>query len=321
MVITVTLNPLLEKRYFVENFEKGKTYRVTKKTNTAGGKGINVSRQLNLLGIKNLAVFPLGGNNGKTYRQVIESERINYYAVSVKSETREGALIIENGERVTTFIGDNVPLSENDIGKFLAKIEKVYDNSSIILFAGSVPNEEAAEIICEGIKRGAELDKIVFLDTYGKHLRECLNLAPFAVHNTVAETESSLGIELNDEKSKTDYLKSLYDKGVKLAFLTDGPNPAYAMKFGYLYKIVPPKIRETDATGSGDVFVAGLIHGIEKDNVFNDFVKYASALASANAGKLETASVKFEEAENLIGKVGIFEIGDKMKVIDDSPNY
>jgi 1-phosphofructokinase family hexose kinase len=321
MVITITLNPLLEKRYFVDTFEKGKTYRVLHSEYAAGGKGVNVSRELNLLGIKNLAVVPIGGNNGKTYRQVLEHEGINYYAFSVKSEMREAALIIENEKRVTTFIGESAPFSETEIRKIIEKTNKTYENSSVILFAGSVPNEEAAEIICEGIKRGNELDKITFLDTYGAHLARCLDARPFAVHNNVAETEKSLGISLASEKEKIAYLTSLYEKGIKHAYLTDGRNPAYAMKFGYLYKIIPPEIDEIDPTGSGDVFVAGVIHGIEKDNVFNDFVKYAIALASKNAAKLETAKVKFDEADDLTTKVEIKEIGRKMKVIDDSPNY
>ncbi len=321
MVITVTLNPLLEKRFFVNNFEKGKTYRASKSANTAGGKGINVSRQLNLLDIKNIAVFPLGGNKGKTYRQIIENEKLNYFAVSVKSEMREAALIIENKKRITTFIGENIPIESADVKKIESKIEKMYENSSLILFAGSTPNEEAAEIICKGIKLGNELDKITFLDTYGKHLRKCLESAPFVVHNTVKEVENSLGISLATEEEKTEYLKSLYSKGIKMAFLTDGEKPTYAIKFGYLYKIIPPEIEELDATGSGDVFVAGIIHGIEKDNVFNDYVKYATALATVNARKLETAQVKFDEIKGVVEKVKIAELGDKMKLIDDSPNY
>ncbi len=321
MVVTVTLNPLLERRYFVDNFEKGKTYRVNQNTYSAGGKGINVSRELNLLGIKNLAVFPIGGNKGKIYRTILEEEGINFYAISVKSEIRDAALIIENNYRVTSFIGENNPLSNEDINKFKTKIAKVYENSSIILFAGSVPNEESAEIICEGIKRGNELDKITFLDTYGKHLQTCLDAIPFAVHNTVSEVETSLNISLKTEEEKLNYLKNLYEKGIKLVFLTDGENPAYAMKFGYLYKIHPPKVSEIDSTGCGDVFVAGIIHGLEKDNVFKEFLKYATALASTNAKMLYTAKVKFEDAENLLDKVTIEEIGPKMKIIDDSPNY
>ncbi len=319
MVITVTLNPLLERRFFVKNFEKGKTYRVGKSVYSAGGKGINVGRELNLLGIKNLAVVPIGGNNGKIYRQVIENEGINFYASSVKSEMRDAAVIIEDGKRVTTFISENIALAPQDISKLSAKLEKMYENSSVMLFSGSVPNEDAAEIFFKGIELGNKFDKITFLDTYGAHFKECLDLAPFAVHNNVEEVERSLNIDLQSEQSKIDFLKSLYEKGVKLAFLTDGGNPAYAMKFGYLYKITPPEVNEIDATGSGDVFTAGVIHGIEKDNVFNDFVKYATALASANAAKLETAKVTFEEAKELIDKVTITEIGDKMKVIDDSP--
>ena len=60
MILTVTLNPLLEKRLEFQSVELGKDQRAKNEFYAAGGKGINVSRQLNLLGVKNSAFTWLG---------------------------------------------------------------------------------------------------------------------------------------------------------------------------------------------------------------------------------------------------------------------
>jgi tagatose 6-phosphate kinase len=321
MVLTITLNPLLEKRYFVGKIKSGKTFRSRNDYYASGGKGVNVSRQLNSLGIDNLALIPIGGNTGKIYRHVIEAEGINFSAMSVKSEMRLGSVIVEAGKKVTTVIGENIPLLESDISKIKDKLDKMIENASTIVFAGSVPDEKSAEIICRVIERGNELDKVTILDTYGTHLQKCINAAPLAVHNNVSEIRNSLNLSLAGEEEIISYLKFLYESGVKIAAVTDGKNPAYFLKFGFLYKVVPPRVKEIDSTGSGDSLVAGIIYGLEKDLVFNKIMENAIALGAANASQLSTSSVQKEIMEELAQKVKITEIGEKMKVIDDSPQY
>ncbi len=321
MILIITLNPLLEKRYFVEKLEISKTHRVEKYKFSAGGKGINVGRELNKLGLENLSIVPIGGNTGKIYRHTIENEKISFSAISVKSELRTGTVIVEKGKRVTSFIEPGFPLSSDDISKIKEKINKMIENASTVVFAGSVPNKESAEIICSGINWANQLDKVTLLDTYGTHLKSCVKSSPMIIHNNIEEVSKSLNIPLKKEKEVLDYLKSLYESGVKIAVLTDGENPAYALKFGYYYKIYPPKITEIDSTGSGDSFVAGLIYGLEKDLVFSETLRIATALGTLNAATISVSTVEKDDCDKLVPLVKIEEIGDKMKVIDDSPRY
>ena len=71
MILTVTLNSLLEKKLFL-NSKESENNRAYKQQYSAGGKGINISRQLNCLGIQNHALTFLGGANGKKLRGAIK---------------------------------------------------------------------------------------------------------------------------------------------------------------------------------------------------------------------------------------------------------
>lgn len=319
MILTVTLNPLLEKRFFFKAVELGKSHRSFKEELSAGGKGINISRQLNLLGMKNSAYTFLGGNNGKLLRSILAHEQIEYSSVSTRSETRSADLIIEENNRVTTFFGINSEITKEESYHFKEKLEKMIQNCSIAVFSGSSPCKETDDIFPYAIELANKHDKISILDTYGAHLSDCIDSLPTVVHNNVSEVEESLGISLKRETEKVDYLDHLYKKGIKLAFLTDGPNPFYASKYDFHYRIIPPYINEFDSTGSGDAFAAGLVYGLENSLVFEDFVKIAVALGAANASMLETCRVSKEIMDRYISGINIEPIGKRMKLIDDSP--
>ena len=322
MILTVTLNPLLERRLFFDSVELGKSNRAFKEIFSSGGKGINVSRQLNYLGIKNTALTFLGGNNGKILRNCLTQDKIDFTIVSTKSETRSADIIIEeNNNRNSTFFGLNSEILKEEAEEFKHKLDKMIQNCSTVVFAGSSPSKFTDDIFPYGIKLANEYDKISILDTYGNHLQECLNVSPTVVHNNIDEIQMSLGNILNNEKDKLDYLHSLYSKNIKLMFLSDGENSLYAEKFYFNYKVNPPNIKVIDATGSGDAFVAGIAFGMEKSLTFDEFIKIGVALGTANAAKLSTCNVTIEEMNFYIEHVKVSSIGKKMKLIDDSPNY
>ncbi len=322
MVLTVTLNPLLENRIEFESIKLGAVSRGSNKEFKAGGKGLNVSRQLDYLSIKNVALLFLGGNNGKTLRKILIDENVDFASISCKSETRAATLAIEKSKkRITSLFEPSGELTENEINEFKTKLIKMIQNCGIVVFSGGVPNKKAASIITYGIELANELDKISILDTYGEHLQDCINAGPSIIHNNVQELENSLAIELNSEENKVKLLKEFYNKGIKLAFITDGLKPTYASKFDFIYKIEAPKIKRIDATGSGDAFVAGITYGLEKSLVFDQFVKIATALGSLNTSKWDVCTGKLDEIESTIDAIKIKPIGKKVKLIDDSPTH
>lgn len=322
MILTVTLNPLLERRMIFHSINLGGDYRCRKEFFTAGGKGINVSRQLNQFGMKNHSFTFLGGNNGKILRHCLTEDKIEFTVVSSRSETRSADLIIEEDtKRLTTFFGANSYITQAEASEFKTKLEKMIQNCSAVVLSGSSPCPETDDIFPYAIQLAHEYDKTSILDTYGLHLKKCLDAAPTIIHNNVTELEKSLNINLQSEESKIDFLMQLYKKGIKLSFITDGSRPAYAAKFDYIHKIESPKIDVVDATGSGDAFVAGIVYGMENSTVFDEMIKSAAALGAANAAMQNTCSVSTDTMEQYLDKITISTIGKKMKLIDDSPSY
>ncbi len=320
MILTVTLNPLLEKRLYFKQLELNANNRSFKEELKSGGKGINVSRQLNKLGILNQAITFLGGQTGKDLRKILTEENINFYAVTSKNSTREAIVAIDsNLNSTTTLFPPNPIITEQEAKDFASKLERMIMNCSIVVFSGSSPCSATDFIFPYGIELANKYDKISLLDTYGNHLNECLKAKPTAIHNNVEEINSSLNLNLKTEEDYLNFLRDLYSKDIKLSFITNGAENTYCSKFNFHYKITNPKVTQIDSTGSGDAFVAGILYGLEKDLVYEEFIKIGSALGALNASVLETCNFEYEAISTLIDSVVVEPIGKKMKLIDDSP--
>jgi tagatose 6-phosphate kinase len=321
MILTVTINPLLERRYLYQSLDLSSVNRNGKLTIKAGGKGINVNRQLNKLGVKNIALLFTGGANGKLLRETLRAEKIFFTEIITKNETRDSAIIIDkSAEKIYSFFGTDTLISLSEAGEFISKLEKAISTCEIVVFSGSSPCKETDSIFIEGIKIANKLDKISVCDTYGKHLQDCYNASPTIIHNNIDEIESSLGLNVKSETDYIDFLNFLYEKGIKQAFITDSTNQFYASNFDFHYKVTPPEINAVDSTGSGDAFVAGTVYGWHNKLTFEKQLRLATALGVLNAKSLEVCDVEINDADSFAEKIQIEAIGKRLKKIDDSPD-
>ncbi len=321
MILIITLNTLLERRFSYEQVLSGRVNRNAVTKVSAGGKGINVSRQLKKLGVKSYNYFFSGGTNGKIYRDTLKSEELDFSFISTKSETRHAAVITSEKEKtVSSYFSEDPKISQNEVDEFKSKLDKMIQNCEIVIFSGSSPSTETDYIIPYCIELANKYDKVSICDTYGKHLQSCIDAAPTMIHNNLSEIKYSLGISLKDEKSIADYLYNLYHKGVKRTYLTNGSNNFYASNFDYIYKIKPLDIQEIDATGSGDSFVAGLVNCWINSDLFEDSLKFATAIAGLNAATFDVSNVNLKDVIKFKDKVEILPVGKKTKTIDDSPH-
>ena len=321
MILTVTINPLLEQRFTFTKVSSVVQNRNGKVQLAAGGKGINVNRQLNILNVHNIALTFAGGTYGKLFRESIKNEGIDFSLIHTHSDTRICSVIINSAEKsISYYFSENQTISKDEIDKFIVKMQKMIQNCAIVIFSGSSPCEEADKIFPAGIEMANKFDKISICDTYGRHLDNCYSASPSIVHNNVEEVVNSLQINLNDERDKLFFLDSLYSKGIKQVYLTDGDKNVYASNFDFHYKVSVPNVKGVDSTGSGDAFVAGIAYGWNNNLVFNEQVKFATALGAANAQMFDVCNVPIDKARKLVESVEVHPIGKKIKTIDDTPD-
>ncbi|HAB54376.1 MAG: 1-phosphofructokinase [Ignavibacteria bacterium RIFOXYB2_FULL_35_12] len=320
MILTVTLNPLLEHRLAYKVLHIGKENRSAVENYKAGGKGINVSRQLNVLSVDNLAFTFLGGSNGKILKKLLGEEKINFTFISTHSETRSSAIILdESNKSITSYFGNDPQISLTEAEEFKFKLDKMIQNCEMVVFSGSSPCEVTNSIFPFGIQAANKHDKISICDTYGTHLKDCIDASPTILHNNIDEVEKSLKVSLRSENQIIDHIKFLNSKNIKQAYITDGANPTYAANFDFKFKATNPKVETIDSTGSGDSFVAGIVYGWHKNLPFEESLIIASSLGAANSAKYEVCNVTLEEVNAIKDKIEVIPLGKKMRLIDVKP--
>lgn len=320
MILIITLNPLLEKRYHFKTVSYGTSNRNGKLQLQAGGKGINVSRQLKSLGIDSFNFIFSGGSNGKLYRELLKQEGLSFTHIQTSTETREAAVVIgEKDYSVTSYFSENALVSNKESEEFKLKLEKIIQNCEMIVFSGSSPSTATDEIIPLGIELANKYDKISICDTYGSFLENCINSQPTMLHNNIEELQSSLNLESDDEEAIVKQIDKLFEKKIKRTFITNSEKEFYARNFDFIYKIKPPKIETIDSTGSGDSFIAGIIYCWKNDFNFETSLRFATSLAAANAKNFTTSMATFEQVEELKDLVIITPVGKRMKLVDDRP--
>ena len=132
-ILTITLNPAIDKSTIVDEIVPDQKIRCEKPKYEPGGGGINVSRALKKLGCQSTATFLSGGFIGKFFIELIEKENIVISPFSIKDQTRENLILFDKSTDNQYRFGMEGP--DVEMGEwqgFLKKIEEINDVEYIV---------------------------------------------------------------------------------------------------------------------------------------------------------------------------------------------
>ena len=81
MIVTVTLNPSLDRTVEVAELARGRVLRARGTHLHPGGKGVNVTRALLANGVPSRAVVPVGGPDGDQLVELLAAEAVDAVVV------------------------------------------------------------------------------------------------------------------------------------------------------------------------------------------------------------------------------------------------
>lgn len=299
MVTTITLNPMLDKTVRVDRLVRGAIHRSPEMKMVAGGKGINVSRQLNLLGVETMATGFLGGEIGAIILRLLKSETIEHDFVATAVMTREGVTMLESDGVWTAVFEPALAVDAESVHKLSRKIEFLATKSTWLVCAGSSPGNEADDVFYEAIISAHRHGISSVLDSYGYAFELGLKAQPTMVKPTKHEFETTFGQSLQTDTDYVQAIKFLLKCGARYCVISDGANPFYAGIGEHYWKVVPPPVKTVNATGSGDTMVAGILYGFHQGWKFERCLAFGAAAGAANASTWEVASSSREEIASL----------------------
>jgi 1-phosphofructokinase family hexose kinase len=283
MITTVTLNTMVDKTVYVEKIEKGHIQRARHTDRVAGGKGVNVSRQLTVLGLETIATGFYGGETGEIIGRLMSDEKIPHDFIKIGSLTREGVTYRENDGTVTAVFEPPHKVTPEEADALVRKCTDLASRSSWITLNGSSPHPNADTIYHDILERIQNTSVRTVLDTYGEALRLAIGMKPFLFKPNKQEFEKTFNIKLDSEKMYRRSLDACIERGINCTIITDGTHPAYVGTPDGYWLIHPPQIDTINPTGSGDALIAGIIYGFEHKMQFEDAIIFGMAAGAANA--------------------------------------
>ena len=140
MLLTVTLNPALDRTMTVPNFQAGMRHRATDTVILPGGKGINAPRAGKTLGRPVIATGFVGGRKGDQIVADLNGEGILCDFVRVAGDSRISTAVVDSATNGITEINEQGPeIQPEELEALFDKLDYLGRAAEIVILAGSVP--------------------------------------------------------------------------------------------------------------------------------------------------------------------------------------
>jgi len=301
MITTVTLNTAVDKLYIVEKIENDTVMRVKSVYNTAGGKGINVSKVAALAGEIVTATGFLGGFSGSFMRSMLESAGIRTLFTQIEAETRSCVNIRdESTGKHTEYLEPGASISTDDLDRFIADFKSVLVMSDIVSISGSVPKGTPTGFYSEIIGLCKSAGKRVIVDTSGDLLVESVKSFPTLIKPNIDEIEQLTGEKITSEKQIITAAQKIHADGIEYVAVSLGKDGSVFVCSDGVFKCTPPKIDAVNTVGCGDSMMAGFAVSLSRGFHVVEMLCYATAVSAANALELQTGHIDMGNLEHLI---------------------
>ena len=267
-VITVTLNPALDRTYEVSSFLEGGLNRASNVRMDAGGKGINVARGLTLLKVPALATGFIGGSQGDLLENRLKEEGVPCEFMKVPGNTRINIKIADQTTGLTTEINEaGFPLMQSHLEAFLSKLEAlcVQLKASCLALSGGIPPETDAGFYSNIISRMKALGVRAVLDADGKPLKEGVKAGPFAIKPNIHELSVLAGRPIESEADVIEQCRQLLSQGIQWIGVTLGEKGVLLAGQEGFFRALPFSIHPLSTTGAGDAALAAFLYGLSKN--------------------------------------------------------
>ena len=204
-ILTLTVNPALDVSTATEQVISGHKLRCGASRLDPGGGGVNVSRVVQRLGGRTLAVYTAGGPTGEAYRRLIEAERVPTLAVPIQGSTREDFTVDETTTgKQFRFVLQGPELSEPEWRLCLALVADSMPVGGYVVASGSLPPGVPDDFYARVARLARRHDARCIVDASGPALSEALAEGVFLVKPSRRELGLHFGTTLESGESQVE---------------------------------------------------------------------------------------------------------------------
>ena len=312
MILTVTLNPALDRTMTVPNFQAGMRHRATETVILPGGKGINVARAVKALGRPVIATGVVGGRKGDQIVADLNGEGILCDFVRVAGESRISTAVVDPATNAITEINEQGPeIQPEELDALYDKLDYLGRAVEIVVLAGSVPPGLDDDCYAKMIHKLKPLGVKVFFYTYGDPLRLGIKAKPDIIFPKLVEAEKVIGYEFTSMEDRISAARRMREMGAGSVIITFRFGCIAEMEIEGRYRTFicrMPLVDPLSPLGWGDALVGGYAVKLIDRGPTLDCLRYGLGCATANLVRYGAGVFSPSDAERFAKNVEFEEV-------------
>jgi 1-phosphofructokinase len=310
MIITVTLNPSLDRTLAVPHIVFDEVMRATSSQLDWGGKGFNVSRALQALGAESVAMGLVGGATGRMLEQGLDELGIHLDLVPIAGETRTNIVVTEAGAERYIKVNEPGPaVQTEELAAFLDRVRGRVCPGDHWVLSGSLPRGVAPDAYAQLIALVQGQGARALLDASGDALRLGCAARPYLVKPNAVEAEEITRLEIRSDDDALRAAHLFLEYGVELVALSLGGGGLLLASRQEAVRVRPPWIQARVPVGTGDALLAGLARALEHELPLTEMARWGVAAGTAAALQEGVGVGTRAEVEALYARTQALQVG------------
>lgn len=303
-IITITLNPAIDKSTTVTELVPDKKLRCSPPVFEPGGGGVNVARAIKKLNGNALAVYLAGGYTGTFLKELLDKETVKSLVIEIAGRTRENLVVLEKSKNLQYRFGMPGPeIRENEWKQILAVLDQVNDVSFIVASGGvpiGVPDDIFASISSIAKKKNAKF----IVDTSGDTLKLAMKEGVYLLKPNLGELSLLAGKEWIETNEIKMVARQIINTGkCEVMVVSMGKAGAMLVTTNETFRITPPEVERKSTVGAGDSMVAGIVLSLSKGWPLLRAVQYGVACGTAATMNPGTELCRLNDVERLFSAI------------------
>jgi len=293
LILTLTLNPAIDRTVTVDKLVFEDRAYILDRAEVAGGRGVNASQVIHALGGKTRALLTCGGAAGKRMLKLLEGAGFPYEAALVAAESRIN-LAISDRQGLTVKLNEaGAALTPRELESVRdlvqARLEGSREKDGVpervrwLMICGSLQPGIRSHFYCELIQIAQKRGVKVLLDTDGDALQHALEGRPSVISPNQHEAERLLGRALITRTQMLEAVNRMQEMGPESVILSLGSRGAIGSSSEGVFEALPPRIDSLCPIGAGDALAAAFVWSMDKGKSFAESLRWGVAAGTATA--------------------------------------
>lgn len=303
-IVTITLNPALDKSISVPELVPEKKLRALSSKVEPGGGGINISRALKKLSVVSEAIILSGGYTGKTLEALLAKEQVAFTAIETEGDTRENFVVFDEDKKLQYRFGmPGESVSDQELGLLMQAIGNCA-HADYVVVSGSLPPGTSTSVFHEIAIIAQQLNAKLIVDTSGDGLKAAVKEGLYLIKPNLRELASLVGKEWIDIADVIVTARQVIASGgCKAMAVSMGADGAMLITATEHYKAVAPQAPVLSTVGAGDSMVAGMLAALTKGWGWEQVLQYGVAAGSAATLHKGTELCSLADTERIFAQI------------------